>query len=477
MSKGKQPRKPAKRRAQGAQRQRRETKAPAPAPRPRRRTAASPPPATPPAVQAILAPPAGDGEPRDLQAAEPPILGDIPWGYGQNRVTAMAVDPYWMFVYWEVTDDALERARDRAGASGGECLLRVYDTTYRLFDGFNASWHVDVPVYRPANNHYVAIAKPGSTFHVDIGVRGHDGAFAPIARSGAVEMPRDAVSPDGSVEWMTVAQEAPASPPYRHRFAPRPGQVAPPARPASLHEAEAEQVLQALAGEGWTRVEWTETVMGGRTVRWVQWTGPVRREAWRFHHVEILFHGEREVTRWEGGERVVLGPWTVTVCGLEPGGSRQVLDRWTIHHSWVTEGGAVRVETAPVVRRILEAYRLGMDPLALHPGGGSEALLAGASEWQWLAASEWQWRGASEWRWPGASERWLGGASEAAFAGASELGWRGASEWRWAGASEWVRMGASEWVGAGGSEWRFPAASEWRFPGASDFPGASEGRR
>ncbi len=472
MSKGKQPRKPAKRRAQGAERQRRKTKAPAPAPRPRRRAAASPPPAPPPAVQAVPVPPADvvvHGEARDLHAAEPPVLGDIPWGYGQNRVTAMAVDPYWMFVYWEVTDDAIEQARERAGASGGDCLLRVYDTTYRLFDGFNASWHVDVSVYRPANNHYVAMAKPGSTFHVDIGVRGPHGAVAPIAGARAVEMPRDAVSPDGAVEWMTVAHEAPASPPYRHRFAPRPGQVAPPAPPASLHEAEAEHVLQALASAGWTRVEWTETVMGGRTVRWVQWTGPVRREEWRFHHVEILLHGEREVTRWEGGERVVLGPWTVTVSGLEPDGGRQILDRWAIHHSWVTDGGAVRVETAPIVRRILEAYRLGIDPRAFPAGpvGGSEALLAGASEWQWLAASEW--------RWAGASERWLGGASEAAFAGASELAWRGASERWWAGASEWLRMGASEWASAGGSEWRFAGAS--RFPGASDLPGASEGRR
>src|SRR5512133_3672261 len=30
----------------------------------------------------------------------------IPWSYGYDRVTGMAVDPDRLFVYWEVTDDA-----------------------------------------------------------------------------------------------------------------------------------------------------------------------------------------------------------------------------------------------------------------------------------------------------------------------------------------------------------------------------------
>lgn len=118
----------------------------------------------------------------DLGPAEPPILGDIPCGYGGDRITVLAVDPYWMFVYWEVTDGALDQARRRAGAAAGDCLLRVHDTTHRLFDGTNAHWHTDVPVYRPANSHYVAIARPGSTFHVDIGVAG-PAALSPRLRA------------------------------------------------------------------------------------------------------------------------------------------------------------------------------------------------------------------------------------------------------------------------------------------------------
>lgn len=400
---------------------------------------------------------------RDLGPAEPPRLGDIPWGYGKDRITVLAVDPYWMFAYWEVTDGALEQARERAGAAAGDCVLRVYDTTHRLFDGTNAHWHTDIPVYRPANNHYVAMARPGSIFHVDVGVAGPDGAFATIARSGAVEMPRDAVSPDTRVEWMTIMPRGQAPPPYQHRHQPthdrRPGAVAP------LQDAEAEGLIQALAGEGWTRVEWTDATMGGRTVRWVRWTGPINRQEWAFRHVEILLEGEQHTTRWESGDRVVFGPWTVTVSGLDPEGGRRILDRWTMQYSWVTEGGTLRVETAPIVRRLLLTYRAGITGLG--PGaelleliGSSEALQAGASEWRWL----------------GASERRLGGASELGFAGASEWPWMGASERLLAGASEWRRLAASEWSAAGASEWQAAGGAAWSFPGASErfFPGASE---
>ena len=56
---------------------------------------------------------------------------NIPWAYDYDRVTGMAVDPDHLFVYWEVTDQSLERARAGLGASGKDAWLslRVYDST------------------------------------------------------------------------------------------------------------------------------------------------------------------------------------------------------------------------------------------------------------------------------------------------------------------------------------------------------------
>ncbi|MBI3630408.1 MAG: DUF4912 domain-containing protein [Candidatus Rokubacteria bacterium] len=371
----------------------------------------------------------------DLLPAGPPVFGHIPWGYGENRVTAMARDPHWLFVYWEVTDEALATAHGAVGSPGAPCVLRVYDTTYRLFDGTNANSFFDVPVQRPANNHYVRVDRPGSTFHVDIGVKDAGGAFATIARSGPVETPRNAISSDTRVEWMTVTAAGPLPPPYRHRFEPRPASGA-RVEPARLPEVE--RIAQSLAGEGWERAEWVEADMHGRTVRWMHWTEPLRR-------VEI----ERRVTRTEWGERVTLGPWRVTIYGPGPDGSRRAIDRWAVQYAWLTERGGTRVETLAIVQRILQGYRAGV------ARGGSEARLMGES---W--ASEALQGGASEWRWLGASEVRLAGASEVLAVGASERRYLGASEFPLAGAGEALFVGASERVGA--SELLLAGASEAR---------------
>src|SRR5207253_8645091 len=65
---------------------------------------------------------------------------DIPWGYGRDRVTAMPGDPDRRFVYWEVLEDSIARARAALGPGGHDAWLnlRVYDVTGRIFDGTNA---------------------------------------------------------------------------------------------------------------------------------------------------------------------------------------------------------------------------------------------------------------------------------------------------------------------------------------------------
>jgi Domain of unknown function (DUF4912) len=342
-------------------------------------------------------------------------------------------------------------------------VLRIYDTTYSLFDGMNANWWMDVTIHRPSNNHYVLVNQPGATLHVDIGVKAGDGAFATIARSAAIEMPRSSVSADTHVEWMTVQHDDAPPAAYAHRFVPRPW-TAPAAPPGP--DVEVDRIMQALAGPGWSRTEWTETRMGDRVVRWLRSAGHVR-DAWGIATTEIVFQGGRRVEWTEQGERVVLGPWRVTIYSLPPDTGQHVISRWEIHYSWLTEQGGVRIETLPILARILGGYR------ATQAEGGSEARLL-AESW----ASESLQMGASEWQWLGGSELWLAGASEILAVGASEVLWLGATEWLFAGASERWWIGASEsWLGGasealGASE--AMVSSEALLGRAIEAPGASE---
>lgn len=394
----------------------------------------------------------------------------IPWSYGQDRVTAMAVDPDKLFVYWEVTDPAIERARAALGKGGpGAWLnLRVYDTSGLIFDGTNAHSYFDHAVDRATRQWFFHVGKPGSTAFVELGMRSSEGYFVRIVRSGRVDFPRREPAPWSDPEWMTVRPWSGEVAEVHRAPAARPGGG--PAGssgetgaggvgawtlhdPGVLHEV----VLRQLIEGGWERVEWRQ----GEGEGWyelegrVEWESPRTLTSWEAGpfdepvRIEPPRRQEREAQgfayRTGGITHVVEGPWTVEIRGIGARARREVIARWEITRSWSILGG-----------RIFRARF-----------GGEGAI--GGSEGRWIAGSEV--------RLGGASERWRIGASEVAWRGASERMLMGASRWRQAGASERAYAGASERRLGGASERAFAGASEARLGGGSErTAGGSEGR-
>lgn len=448
--------------------------------------AAEPPPAPPaPGEERGAAPSRGaedepaaiaklDLGPLAAAAERPPDT--IPWSYGQDRVTAAAIDPARLFVYWEVTDPAIARAREALGADGAEAWLnlRVHDTTGRIFDGANAHSWFDHGVGRDDRQWFFRIGKPSSSAHVELGLKSPAGQFARIARSGRVDFPRDAPAPEEAPEWLTVRVATGET-----YSAGRGGRAGPPPHPAGPantipvvelgpgregQDVEA-RVWQLLRGEA-RRAEWEQLLAGAGWLRVegpVEWEGPVQVTRWEagpFAYPVTVESPSREA--WEGQSvafrvggvtHVVYGPWQVVIRNLGAFAERTELARWELFRSWVSSAGREVAAVPPVEGR---------------PPGASEAL-AGASERRWIAGSELRLGGASEVFRLGASELRMRGASERLFAGASEWVARGASERRLGGASEARLRGGSEQRLGGGSEGRLGGGSEARL-------GASEGR-
>jgi len=418
----------------------------------------------------------------DVVESKPPQT--IPWGYGSDRVTAMAVDPNHLYVYWEVTDAAIAAARkqlglDETGGADAWLSLRVYDITGRLFDGTNAHSYFDEGVGRDVRQWFFEIGKPTSTTCVEVGLKSKEGFFVRIGRSGRVDFSRDAPLPSaGTVEWLTVRTATGYAGPPMAGGAPHPdGYVG----PGTLGGASSEDWQDWSDGAGFptpgaggvTRsvdggVEWHET---GEThvhheLGRVEWVGPVERSEWQagpfanpVDAPSMMEHHESgEVSmRTEGGlTHLVYGPWQVVIRGTGARAERRVLATWEYRRTIELPGGVERDDRA-----------LGQwEPVG---PGGSEWRLVGASERRWLGASELMFRGGSEVWLMGASERFYKGASERMFRGASERLYRGASERLKRGASERRLGGASERVAEGG----FPGASERLAAlGASENSGA-----
>jgi hypothetical protein len=445
--------------------------------------------------------------------------GQIPWGYGHDRVTAMSVDPDRLYAYWEVLETSIAAARAALGRGGAGAWLnlRVYDTTGRIFDGTNAHGTTDHRVERGDRQWFFTLGKPTSDVIVEIGMKSDEGYFVKIARSSRVEFPRREPAPWSEPEWMTVRVATGQIERGGIRLLPRamgapspggffegPGEsdaagtgaatataaaqdgtttAALAALTARQHVSWEETVRLAEGGIVERRSEWHEVHVDGtfEAYRQFNWTGPATITSWEAgpfaYPVEVpppvreTFQGKTHVYRLGGRTHIVYGPWQVVIRGLHAQHSRAVLSRWEVYRSW-----------SEVTGREIQV----VETTSNAPVGASDRMMVGASERRWLGGSDVRLRGASEVYYLAASELRLRGASERLMAAASELRLRGASERLVAGASEVRLRGASERMLGGASESRLRGASERMLGGASEllargasermYLGASEGR-
>ena len=383
--------------------------------------------------------------------------GDLPWGYGENRITVIVRDPDSAYLYWEIDDEGIAAARARLGAAGdrGWCNLRIYDTTGREFDGTNANDYFDLTVDRADREYYLMIRRPASAMHAEVGIKTDEGFFQPVARSGRAEFPRNGPSPNASLEWMTVTSDGapPCAAPYRSRYS---GPESPLPDRTGAGYVDAWRAGYAPSTETGETVRepspWSATSARGSVERVVhverwwrldewraEWRSGLRFLGWEHFDAEriaVVWLGETpEHVQIEGGEMLAFGPWRLTIFGFDGDQDRRVLSTWSMH--WVRA-------TTPLIERwerLVERQVVS--------GWEREHLVIGASEQYAL-----QERGASEILYLGGSERVWMGASEWAAAGASETLRQGGSVGAWLGASD--RLGASEGPGAS----RFPGASE-----------------
>jgi hypothetical protein len=474
----------------------------------------------------------GSSAPRQLDSTP------VPWGYGEDRITALVRSPDSLYLYWEITDAGIERARSRLGRAGAPEAgawfnLRLYDTTGRHFDGTNANHYVDQRVDRAERDRFVAVGRPGSSLHAEIGVMTYEGYFQPIARSGRADFPRKSPSPDTSLEWMTVTsgEENPAAAPYHSRYAgPDPRGTGshhqPPvggsdARPASAPPPSTQVSTQTVTGttmHAGPSQSWT--VARSFTSEWVtrsphdlsqivslpsffatwqtQWSTDLRFLRWAGRWPGALpaaqGTGGGDVLAWQAGP-FPLGPLDVLDGAYDPervdvrmdGVAMVVPSQWgpiEIRGPWrVTVRG---FETRPE-RRVLATWTMhwarvtpvvserwitGVEQRRFVTHEHEEQVIGGSEALllRSLGASE-AWRlGASERMWLGASEWMLVGASEVLTFGASEAI---LSALALRGASEWLLSGASERYALGASEWLHAGASRGEAYGAAEMQGSS----
>lgn len=183
------------------------------------------------------------GGPAPSRRAEPPVDA-LPFRYGVTELIALPVDPFMVYVYWEVTPEAIAAARQALGAAweGSAHVLRAYDVAWIEFDGTNAHHQFDLDVQGDVGNWYVHLWSPEQTLLFEIGWRSRDGRFVAAARSNLVRTPRNAPGEGGEERWMTVKDGRIVTTPF-----------------GAIPEPSAERP-EPRAGERWEWAPWSATL-------------------------------------------------------------------------------------------------------------------------------------------------------------------------------------------------------------------------
>lgn len=118
----------------------------------------------------------------------------LPQTYDETYAVLLPKDPHWLFVYWEIGEEAREnfrrQLRDKEAWGKTSPVLRVYNTTHAKIP---QAPYFDIPIHEEATNWYIKIGKPDNSFVVEIGRVGEKG-FYPIVRSNQVRTPAADVS-------------------------------------------------------------------------------------------------------------------------------------------------------------------------------------------------------------------------------------------------------------------------------------------
>jgi len=158
----------------------------------------------------LLAEKAGLTDPRWLPLTEIPFLTDYT---NETYLYLVPSGPRQLYVLWEVGQGMREEMERRFGSrflATNHLILRVYDVTGVVFDGFNANSFFEVDDFLNDKVAYWVGVEPGRNWVAEIGYRALGTMFfEKVARSNTVFSPRDrAETAERYVAWSSAGVPA-----------------------------------------------------------------------------------------------------------------------------------------------------------------------------------------------------------------------------------------------------------------------------
>jgi glycosyltransferase involved in cell wall biosynthesis len=126
-------------------------------------------------------------------------LRQIAWEVGHRYPIPLAgdyialsmINPRLGYVHWNIRKESAETLLPNEAFKNATLVVRVYDVTDIIFDGFNAHMFFDLQVNGLTGNYYFRIDHLARNYLAEAGLRSRDGVFHSLARSNPTFFDRD----------------------------------------------------------------------------------------------------------------------------------------------------------------------------------------------------------------------------------------------------------------------------------------------
>jgi hypothetical protein len=141
---------------------------------------------------------------KDLAAA---ALSNETNGQPKDRLVVLVRDPYWLHVCWELSRQAVDRAKAALAHEwhGAIPILRLWQVESTGGGSRAETLLRDIPIHGGVTNWYIDVKDPPQRYRLDIGYKASSGQFYCIARSNVVQTPRPGLSDNIDQNWSDVA--------------------------------------------------------------------------------------------------------------------------------------------------------------------------------------------------------------------------------------------------------------------------------
>ncbi len=134
-------------------------------------------------------------------ATPPPVERS---GGGSRSLGLLFVDPTTVFVFWDVQEDMIARARDYVGDPQGALVLRTYGVAGAEIPGSSVRGHFDLFVDSAKGEQYLQVTNPGQSMTCELGIEARDESFHAFAWSNRLDLPADRQSAIREIRRMRI---------------------------------------------------------------------------------------------------------------------------------------------------------------------------------------------------------------------------------------------------------------------------------